>query len=95
VTGFVVKDSGERRTFATGSVRDRGDLKPRPDLISPFAMMRVGEGYIVNRDAVRRFRCRFKVIEGQAATLSNPAQAATRHLRRCRQPPLWHIGCRK
>ena len=40
---FVVKDSGERRTFATGSVRDRGDLKPRPDLISPFALMRVGE----------------------------------------------------
>jgi hypothetical protein len=43
VTDFVVKDSGERRTFATGSVRDRGDLKPRPDLISPFALMRVGE----------------------------------------------------
>ena len=43
MTDFVVKDSGERRTFATGSVRDRGDLKPRPDLISPFAMMRVGE----------------------------------------------------
>jgi hypothetical protein len=40
---FVVKDSGDRRTFSTGSVRDRGDLKPRPDLISPFAMMRVGE----------------------------------------------------
>jgi hypothetical protein len=43
VTEFVVKDSGERRTFATGSVRDRGDLKPRPDLISPFALMRIGE----------------------------------------------------
>ena len=40
---FVVKDSGDRRTFATGSVRDRGDLKPRPDMISPFALMRVGE----------------------------------------------------
>jgi hypothetical protein len=24
MTGFVVKDSGERRTFPTGSVRDRG-----------------------------------------------------------------------
>ena len=43
MTDFVVKDSGQRRTFATGSVRDRGDLKPRPDLISPFALMRVGE----------------------------------------------------
>jgi hypothetical protein len=41
VTEFVVKDSGDRRTFATGSVRDRGDLKPRPDLISPFALMRI------------------------------------------------------
>ena len=40
---FVVKDSGDRRTFATGSVRDRGDLKSRPDMISPFALMRVGE----------------------------------------------------
>ena len=40
---FVVKDSGDRRTFSTGSVRDRGDLKPRPDMISPFALMRIGE----------------------------------------------------
>ena len=43
MSDFVVKDSGDRRTFATGSVRDRGDLKPRPDMISPFALMRVGE----------------------------------------------------
>ena len=35
-------DSGERRTFKTGAVRDRGDLKPRPDLISPHAQMREG-----------------------------------------------------
>ncbi len=43
MTDFVVKDSGDRRTFSTGSVRDRGDLKPRPDMISPFALMRIGE----------------------------------------------------
>lgn len=36
-------DSGERREFATGAVRDRGDLKPRMVLISPFAMRRLGE----------------------------------------------------
>ena len=40
---FNIKDSGERREFATGSVRDRGDLKPRPDFISPFALLEVGE----------------------------------------------------
>ncbi len=39
---FDLKDSGQRREFETGAVRDRGDLKPRPDLISPFALERVG-----------------------------------------------------
>lgn len=43
MTDYSVKDSGERREFATGSVRDRGDLKPRPDYISPFAMLEIGE----------------------------------------------------
>lgn len=37
-----LKDSGQRRTFTTGAVRDRGELKPRPDLISPHAMLREG-----------------------------------------------------
>ena len=37
-----LEDSGERRTFSTGAVRDRGDLKPRPDLISPHAQLREG-----------------------------------------------------
>jgi hypothetical protein len=35
-------DSGKRREFKSGAVRDRGDLKPRPDLISPHAQMREG-----------------------------------------------------
>lgn len=35
-------DSGERRKFASGAVRDRGGRKPRPDLISPHAQMREG-----------------------------------------------------
>lgn len=38
----TLHDSGERRTFKSGAVRDRGDLKPRPDLISPHAQMREG-----------------------------------------------------
>jgi len=42
-------DSGERRTFETGAVRDRGELKPRPDLISPHAQLR--EGMIMAKGA--------------------------------------------
>jgi len=38
----TLHDSGKRRTFKTGAIRDRGDLKPRPDLISPHAQMREG-----------------------------------------------------
>ncbi len=37
-----MKDSGQRRTFSTGAVRDRGEFKPRPDLISPHANLREG-----------------------------------------------------
>jgi len=39
---FDVKDSGKRQEFATGMVRDTQDGKPRPDLISPLFMMRLG-----------------------------------------------------
>jgi len=38
----AMQDSGERRTFASGAVRDRGTFKPRPDLISPHANLREG-----------------------------------------------------
>lgn len=37
-----LKDSGERRVFDSGAQRDRGDIKPRPDMISPHANMREG-----------------------------------------------------
>ena len=43
MTDFTVYHSGERREFATGSVCDPGDLQPRPDYISPFALLEVGE----------------------------------------------------
>ncbi len=36
-------DSGTRQEFNTGAVRDTADEKPRPDLISPFALERLGE----------------------------------------------------
>ncbi len=36
-------DSGERQQFETGAVRDTAGGKSRPDLVSPFAMMRLGE----------------------------------------------------
>lgn len=39
----LMQDSGQRQTFATGAVRDTADGKPRPDLVSPFAVDRLGE----------------------------------------------------
>lgn len=39
---FTVKDSGERQSFETGAVRDTATDKPRPDLLSPFVMERIG-----------------------------------------------------
>ena len=40
---IVMHDSGNRESFSSGAVRDTADDKPRPDLISPFALMRLGE----------------------------------------------------
>jgi hypothetical protein len=39
----TIKDSGERQTFETGAVRDTAEGKPRIDLISPFALEKLGE----------------------------------------------------
>lgn len=41
--GFTVKDSGKREDFPSGAVRDTQDGKPRPDLISPFFLIRLGQ----------------------------------------------------
>ena len=40
---MTIQDSGASRVFATGSMRDADDSKPRPDLISPFALLEVGQ----------------------------------------------------
>jgi hypothetical protein len=39
----TMNDSGKREHFVTGAVRDSEENKPRPDLISPFAMERLAE----------------------------------------------------
>jgi len=38
-----ILDSGRRRQFGSGAVRDRSGKKSRPDLISPFAEERLGD----------------------------------------------------
>ncbi len=42
MTEFQIKDSGARQTFSSGAVRDTDTGKPSPDLISPFALWRLG-----------------------------------------------------
>ena len=43
VKDSVLPDSGRRESFDTGAVRDDAGDKPRPDLISPFFLERLGE----------------------------------------------------
>jgi hypothetical protein len=38
-----LKDSGKREDFSSGCVRDASENKPRPDLISPYFSMRIGD----------------------------------------------------
>lgn len=40
-----VKDSGERREFGTGAVRDKSSGKGRFDLLPPFAMKRLARHF--------------------------------------------------
>jgi len=42
---FTLNDSGDRRKFASGAVRDRGKGKGRYDLITPFALKRIATIY--------------------------------------------------
>lgn len=39
---ITLPDSGERQLFNSGAVRDTASGKPRPDLISPFFVERLG-----------------------------------------------------
>ena len=42
---FELKDSGHRRKFKSGAVRDRAKGKGRYDLITPFALVRLADIY--------------------------------------------------
>jgi len=42
---YILRDSGERREYSTGSVRDRQRGKGRYDLFSPIAMRRIADVY--------------------------------------------------
>lgn len=46
----MVKDSGQREQFATGSVRDTRKGKGRFDLIPPLAMMRIAKHFEAGAD---------------------------------------------
>ena len=45
MSNFVTNDSGNRRTFETGAVRDRAVGKGRYDLLSPLAIKRLADLY--------------------------------------------------
>jgi hypothetical protein len=45
VNNFVIKDSGERKTFSTGMQRDSGAKTLRPDLVWTPGLIRVAEHY--------------------------------------------------
>lgn len=42
---YIIEDSGERKEFDTGAVRDTEKNKPRFDLIPPHALKRVADVY--------------------------------------------------
>lgn len=42
---FEIKDSGERKTFSTGMIRDSGKKTLRPDLIWQTGLVRLAEHY--------------------------------------------------
>lgn len=44
-SGFVVKDSGKRQEFNTGSVRDSAEGKGRYDLIPSYPLLRLARHY--------------------------------------------------
>lgn len=48
---FITKDSGERRSFDTGAVRDTNNNKGRYDLLSPMIMERYAK--LLQRGAIK------------------------------------------
>jgi hypothetical protein len=40
-TNMTEPEPGDKEQFATGAMRDKADEKPRPELVSPFAIERL------------------------------------------------------
>ena len=73
---FVTRDSGTRRTFDTGSVRDAATGKGRFDLVTPIALMRLAKLY--ERGAIKYDPRNWE--KGQS--LSETLDCAMRHLQK-------------
>lgn len=73
---FVTRDSGTRRTFDTGSVRDAATGKGRYDLVTPIALMRLAKLY--ERGAVKYASRNWE--KGQP--LSETLDCAMRHIQK-------------
>ena len=69
-----VKDSGERRSYESGMVRDRSEGKGRFDLITPFALIRLAKHY---ENGARKYDDR---NWEQGAPLTDFYDSAMRHL---------------
>jgi len=69
-----VKDSGERRQYESGMVRDRSEGKGRFDLITPFALIRLAKHY---ENGARKYNDR---NWEQGAPLTDFYDSAMRHL---------------
>lgn len=76
---FEVKDSGAREQHDTGAQRDVQEGKPRPDLMSPFAMERVG--YVFARGAEKYEERNWE----KGMPLSRYLASAERHLMQFKQ----------
>lgn len=76
VDGFVMKDSGQREEFPTGSRRDTRQGKGRFDLLSPFVMTR--DAVLLERGALKYGERNWE--KGQP--VSRFMDSAMRHLQR-------------
>jgi hypothetical protein len=92
----VIKDSGERREFTTGAVRDMSAGKGRFDLLCPFALARLAEH--MERGSVKYGDRNWE----QGIPQSSFMDSAMRHLNRYAQgqtdeehllAALWNVHC--
>ena len=70
----ILPDSGERRSFSTGAVRDAGTGKGMPHLIPPIVMRRLAQRY---EDGATKYAAR---NWEQGIPLSSYVDSALRHI---------------